>query len=193
MNYVGNEANWITDDLMTLLASNTGSPVPIWDPHRWRGHPLLEKINNLGTAWFGNTIPNQYFHVFNSRYKACNGYNFKLPTLIKPQECIAWWFVKLNPGELQLMHYDMHPLGVFHQDNNFSKVESTANLVNPKRYTMYLQDWEPGHVFVYDDKMNVNYKAGDIYEWNDPETLHGIVNLSFKPRYTLQITMWDSM
>jgi hypothetical protein len=193
MNYIGNEAEWVTDDLMNLLTTQQGNPVPIWDPERWHGHPLLDKINALGTAWFGDTIPNQYFYVFNSRTKCMEDYNFELPGIIKKQECILWWFVKLNPGELQLMHYDMHPLGVFHQNNNFSKVTSSSTLVNPKRYTMYLQDWEPGHVFVYDDKMNVNYKKGDIYEWNDPETFHGVVNLSFNPRYTLQITMCDSI
>jgi hypothetical protein len=56
---------------------------------------------------------------------------------------------------------------------------------------MFLQDWEPGHVFVYEDKVNPVYKKGDIFEWSDPELLHGVVNLSFNSRYTLQITTHD--
>jgi len=193
MKYIGNESEWITEEMMNRLSSSNGDSVAIWDPERWHGHPLLDKINVMGTAWFGNTVANQYFHVFNSRTKDLEGYDFKLPSLIKEQKCILWWFVKLNPGELQLMHYDMHLLGVFHQNNKFSEVVDTTSLVNPTRYTMYLQNWEPGHIFVYDDKLNVNYKKGDIYEWSGPEIFHGVANLSFNPRYTLQITMWETV
>jgi hypothetical protein len=56
---------------------------------------------------------------------------------------------------------------------------------------MFLQDWQPGHIFVWKDQTIANYKAGDIFEWSDPELLHGVANLSFNPRYTLQITSHD--
>ena len=85
----------------------------------------------------------------------------------------------------------MHVLGVAHENNEFAKVTGTFPVKDVIRYTVYLQDWEPGHVFVYSDKTNANYKKGDIYEWSDPELLHGVVNLSFNPRYTLQITTHD--
>ncbi len=62
---------------------------------------------------------------------------------------------------------------------------------NPVRYTMFLQDWEPGHIFVYDDKIAVNYKAGDMFEWSDPMIVHGPANIGYNTRYTLQITMYD--
>jgi hypothetical protein len=57
------------------------------------------------------------------------------------------------------------------------------------RYTMFLQDWEPGHIFAYDDKMLSNYKAGDLYEWSDPECIHGPANIGYNTRLTLQITL----
>ena len=114
-----------------------------------------------------------------------------MPDLPIVKENVWWWFVKLNPGELQLMHYDMHILGAMHTDNQFLEVSNTTPVINPVRYTMYLQDWEPGHAFVYQDKINVNYKKGDIFEWSEAELLHGVVNLSYRPRYTLQITMHD--
>jgi hypothetical protein len=56
---------------------------------------------------------------------------------------------------------------------------------------MFLQDWEPGHIFVYDDKIATNYKAGDMFEWSDPMTVHGPANIGYHTRYTLQITMYD--
>jgi hypothetical protein len=56
---------------------------------------------------------------------------------------------------------------------------------------MFLQDWEPGHIFVYDDKIAANYKAGDMFEWSDPMTIHGPANIGYNTRYTLQITLFD--
>lgn len=191
MNYVGNEAEWITDELMSTLESDLGSRVAIWDPKRWHGHPLLDQVRTLGNTWFGDNIPEQYFSIYNSRTPSFENYKFELPSIIPKQRRIWWWFVRLNPGEMQLMHYDMHPLGVFHNDNTFGTVNRAEELVNPTRYTMYLQDWEPGHIFTYDNKMNADYKKGDVYEWSGPEIFHGVANLSFTPRYTLQITMCD--
>lgn len=191
MNYIGNQASWITDELMNILQTCPGDPVPLWTPERWQGHPLLDDIRERGLKYFGNYIPQQFFHVFNSRSKDLNNYEFKMPDLPVIKEKIWWWFVKLNPGEVQLMHYDMHILGALHKDNQFLNVTETIPVIEPVRYTMYLQDWEPGHVFVWEDKINVKYKKGDIYEWSEPELYHGVANLSYQPRYTLQITMHD--
>jgi len=188
MKYIGNQKEWITDDLMHILKTREGNQVPIWDPERGHGHPLLEDITKKGLACFGATLPKQYFHIFRENSEDMKDYKFVLPKLPKIGTNIFWWFVKLHPGELQLMHYDMHVLGVFHEDNNFSKVTNIIPVKDPTRYTMFLQDWQPGHIFVYKDQMVTNYKAGDIFEWSDPELLHGVANLSFENRYTLQIT-----
>ena len=89
------------------------------------------------------------------------------------------------------MQYDMHVLGVAHENNEFTKVTGTFPVNDVIRYTMFLQDWEPGHIFVYDDTYISNYKAGDIYEWSNPMTVHGPANIGYNTRYTLQITMYD--
>jgi hypothetical protein len=191
MNYIGNQREWITDDLINLLLNKQGDLIPIWDPKRLRGHPLLEQITEQGLSWFGEKMPEQYFRVFRSNSPDLKDYNFNLPKLPKLGSNTFWWFVKLNPGELQLMHYDMHVLGVFHNDQSFSQVTKTVEIKNPVRYTMFLEDWQPGHVFVWKDQTIANYRAGDIFEWSDPELLHGVVNLSFSPRLTLQITSHD--
>jgi hypothetical protein len=191
MQYVGNQKEYITEELLNILKNNQGDRVPIWDSERGHGHPLLENITEQGLNWFGKDIPEQYFHIFNANSKDMQDYKFVLPNLPKIGKNVFWWFVRLNPGELQLMHYDMHVLGVFHEDNKFSKVTKVTEIKNVIRYTMFLQDWQPGHVFVWKDQTIANYKAGDIFEWSDPELLHGVANLSFNPRYTLQITSHD--
>jgi len=190
--YIGNEVEWITDELLTLLETNTGSRLPVWNPNRWHGHPLLDKIRNMGETHFGNNIPNDCFTVFYTPTPGLENYKFSLPNLIPPQQEITWWFSKLSPGEYQFVHYDARLLGVIHNDLDFTNVHRTCTLINPKRYTMYLQDYEPGHVFIYEDKMSVNYKKGDIFEWSGPEILHGVANISYTNRYTLQLIMSDS-
>ena len=49
MNYIGNQKEWITDDLMNILETKDGDAVPIWTADRWRGHPLLDEIREMGT------------------------------------------------------------------------------------------------------------------------------------------------
>jgi len=191
MKYIGNESEWITDEIMSLLENNVGNNVPVWNPDRFHGHPLLDTIRIAGEKYFKGTIPDQVFHVFYSRTDCMKNFNFTLPNLIPPQPFIVWWFVKLNPGEYQFAHYDAILLGVSHHSTEFINVDSTKKYINPKRYTMFLQDYELGHVFIYEDKMSANYKKGDIFEWSDPETLHGVANVSFNPRYTLQLVMYD--
>jgi len=102
-------------------------------------------------------------------------FNFELPELPAKRNNLNWWFVILYPGEFQPIHVD----------------PALTKVKNPIRYTIFLQDWEPGHIFVYDDKILTNYKAGDMYEWNDPMIIHAPANVSYNTRYTLQITLYD--
>lgn len=189
MQYIGNQKEWITNDLLKLLADSNGDNVPLWTPDRWGGHPLLDKMNDEGKAYFKDYIPDQHFHIFRSTSKDLEGYKFVLPELPVVKKHLVWWFVKLNPGEMQLMHYDMHVLGSIHSDSEFNNVSNTTEVNQPVRYTMYLQDWQPGHAFIHYDKTISHYKAGDIYEWSQADLLHGVANLSLTPRFTLQITM----
>jgi hypothetical protein len=76
---------------------------------------------------------------------------------------------------MQAMHIDPHLLDVS----------------NPIRYSMFLEDFKIGHIFVYDDKILTGYKAGDVYEWSDPMCVHGCINIGFDTRYTMQVTYHD--
>ena len=173
MKYIGNFKEWITPELLEHLKSHEGDYVPVWQPDKWQGHPTLDKFRELARPAYSEDSP--MFHQFNIKSKDMEGVEIVLPDLPEKRKNCFWWFVKLQPGEMQAMHIDPH----------------LVDVQNPVRYSMFLQDYEFGHIFVYDDKMLTDYKAGDVYEWSDPECIHGVINISFHTRYTLQITYHD--
>lgn len=173
MNYIGNYARWITPTLMNHLETHAGDTAYVWQPDRWQGHPLLDQFRELARP--GYSAKQHDFQQFNQKSKDMENFNILLPEFPEKRKHCFWWFVKLLPGQMQAMHIDPHLLEV----------------QNPVRYTMFLKDFEPGHIFVYDDKMISNYKTGDVYEWSDPMIVHGVVNIGYNTRYTLQITMHD--
>lgn len=173
MEYIGNFKSWVTDDLMNHLITKQGDTRPVWQPDRWKGHPVLDEFReNLRQGYSNNKHD---FQQFNGDSLDMKDFDIKFPDLPKSRKHLHWWFIKLLPGQMQAMHVDPH----------------LVEVENPVRYTMFLQDYIPGHIFVWDDKMAANYKIGDVFEWSDPMIVHGCVNISYTTRYTLQITMHD--
>jgi hypothetical protein len=173
MNYIGNFKDWITPGLMGHLTTHSGDLTPVWQPDRWTGHPILEEFKEKARPVYSKDTPT--FHQFNSRSKDMENFPITLPVLPETRKSCHWWFIKLLAGEMQAMHVDPHLLEV----------------KNPVRYTMFLQDFQLGHVFVYDQTILKGYKAGDVYEWSDPMCLHGCINIGYQTRYTLQVTYHD--
>lgn len=173
MHYIGNYKDWITPELMNHLKSRNGDTIPVWQPDRWQGHPELDKFREMSRP--GYSHKNHNFQQFNKKSADMKDFEIVLPTLTKTRSLCHWWFIKLLPGQMQTMHIDPH----------------LVEVKNPVRYTMFLEDFQPGHIFVYDNKMISNYKAGDVFEWSDPMIVHGVVNIGYNTRYTLQITMHD--
>jgi len=173
MKYIGNYKNWITKDLMTHLQTYNGDTRPVWQPERWSGHPLLEEYKEMCKEGYSNKTHD--FQQFNANTEDMKDFPIILPDLPETRKYCHWWFIKLLPGQMQSMHIDPHLLDV----------------KDPVRYTMFLEDYHPGHIFIWDDSIASNYKSGDVFEWSDPMIVHGCVNISYKTRYTLQITMHD--
>lgn len=171
--FIKNERSWITNELMYYLSTHSGDCIPVWQPERWHGHPTLDRFREMARPFFEKETP--YFQQFDGNTQGLDDLNIRLPVLPKTRKHCFWWFIKLLPGQMQTMHIDPH----------------LVDVSNPVRYSMFLQDYIPGHVFVFDDFMATNYRAGDIFEWSDPECVHACVNVSYEPRYTLQITMHD--
>ena len=174
MKFIGNFKSWIEEHgIMEHLTSCQGDSTPVWQPDRWSGNPILESFKEKARPGYSNN--KFFFHQMNPKSKEMQNFDFSLPNVPKKRSKVNWWFVMLYPGEFQAMHVD-------------PQLTEVKDFV---RYTMFLQDWEPGHVFVWDDKYISNYKAGDMFEWSDPMTVHGPVNIGYNTRYTLQITMYN--
>ena len=173
MKHIGNYKDWITDELMDLLRTRNGETRPVWQPDKWQGHPLLDQFREWVRTGYAHKDHN--FQQFSSSCEDLKDYNIILPTLPETRKHCYWWFIKLLPGQMQPMHIDPH----------------LVEVTNPVRYTMFLEDFTPGHIFVYDDKMFSNYKAGDVYEWSDPMIVHLVVYIGFTTLYKLQITYHD--
>lgn len=58
-----------------------------------------------------------------------------------------------------------------------------------RRAIVFLEDWKPGHYFEGNDVAKINWKAGDVVEWQY-DAPHLAANLGLAPRFTLQITGW---
>lgn len=172
MIYIGNFKYLITVELMDYLTTHSGDTVPVWQPDKWQGHPMLDEARERARSGYSHRSHD--FQQFNSKTEGM--INVDLPEIEGDDRIKLWWIVKLLPGQMQSMHFDPH----------------LVECVNPKRYTMFLQDWQPGHIFTWDNKMLGEYKAGDMYEWRDPMCYHGVVNIGYETRYTLQITTLES-
>lgn len=86
-----------------------------------------------------------------------------------------WWITKMMPGNFMPMHVDPH-----------TKTEK-----NSQRYWIPLQDWECGHIFAYEDTIITNYKAGDMWVYEDSQALHGAANIGLNPRVVLQVSVYE--
>jgi len=82
-----------------------------------------------------------------------------------------WWITKLYPGQFMPMHSDPHT----HE--------------RPcKRYWIPLQDYDPGHVFIYKKQLMTDYKEFDVFEYEKSTDYHGAANIGHTPRVILQVT-----
>jgi hypothetical protein len=175
MRLIGNYKDWLTERIVNHFSTHMGDIVPVWQPERWKGHPLLEA--GLESVRAGYSDNKHFFQQFNTRTPDMQGFDMELPRLPDDDRHALWWVIKLLPGQMQPMHFDPHLLD--------------SGIKNPKRYTLFFQDYKPGHIFNYEDKIISNYKSGDMYLWDDPMVYHGVVNIAHDTRYTLQITTYD--
>lgn len=174
INYLGNHKQWICDNkIIEFLTGVQGEKTPVWQPDHWKGNSILDEYRKKAEPAYSHN--RFFFHQLNPASSEIQNFNLELPELPAKRNNLNWWFVILYPGEFQPIHID----------------PALTKVKDPIRYTIFLQDWEPGHIFVYDDKILTNYKAGDMYEWNDPMIVHAPANVSYNTRYTLQITLYD--
>lgn len=87
----------------------------------------------------------------------------------------TWWITKMYPGQYIPVHKD-----------NLRRDDP-----NTKRYWIPLTDWEPGHIFLYENECPSHYKIGDLYIYNYNQAWHGAINLGKTPRIIMQISTYS--
>jgi hypothetical protein len=166
MKFIGNFASWINPNWVNYLLTNDGTLRPSGG-----GNPDSEEFRIATSA--GYDLTQTYWQHFDE--KSC-------PLVITPpidtDKHVMWWFIKMLPGKFMPMHRDPHVT-----DYEFK---------NCTRYWMPLQDYSPGHVFIYNKEFIVDYCAGDLWAYDDANEIHGSCNIGYTPRLTFQFTTYDT-
>jgi hypothetical protein len=161
MKYIGNYYSWIDPLWEHLILTRDGQARPRdWPPATAVESAEYSKYEQAG---YDLNAVNWWVYEYGDIYI----------NLVPPWTTgkIHWWFTKMMPGQFMPMHTDPHTHG------------------NPcNRYWMPLQDYIPGHVFIYNKEMILNYKAGDVFMFNEETDQHGAANIAHTPRIMLLIT-----
>jgi hypothetical protein len=161
MKYIGNYASWIQQEWIDAILSKNGQA----RPRDWPPSSAVEsaEYSKYKTAGYDLKAVNWWLYE----------YNDILFDIIPPWTTgkIHWWFTKMLPGQFMPVHSDPHTHDV---------------LCN--RYWMPMQDFEIGHVFLYGQNMISNYKAGDVYQFENETDIHGAANIGHTARIMLLIT-----
>lgn len=91
-------------------------------------------------------------------------------------------YYRMATGTILPTHSDLYLRYV-----NLFNLKGQENRI--RRAIVFLEDWRPGHYAEYNDVAKVNWKAGDVVEWQY-DAPHMAANMGVDPRYTLQITGW---
>ena len=166
MQFIGNYRDYIKQEWIDELLANQGTP----RPSKGKKPESPEEEHEYDRARrAGYKDDATYFYMFDKNNVS---FQLELPFINKKYH---WWITKMLPGNFMPMHVDPH----------------TLFETNSKRYWLPLQDWEPGHVFMYENQIIVNYKKGDLWTYEDSTALHGAANIGFTPRIVLQISTYE--
>lgn len=181
MKYLGNYSDWLKPEWVDYVLNNTGIEMPKTD---FVERDLLGAIAAGDRAEFceyqkkyeaaGYAHDSLLYYIFEEQNFP---FEIPLPSFIELQEGQGyyWNLFKYNPGNLLPIHSD-----------KVTKWEKNCH-----RYWMPWLDWQDGHVFIYENTMVADYKAGDVYEFTNPFGVHGAANIGLTPRITFQITTYD--
>jgi hypothetical protein len=174
MTFLGNYRDWINTSLLETIISTQGDPTLLNQPKTWTDHPdHIKWYDTFCKA--GYNTRNFYSNMYTKMTEDIRNYEITPPIDIGDKKW-DWWFIKFLPGSVACMHYDPH-----------TKIQETAT-----RYWMAMMDYQPGHIFIYENKnMLTNYRAGDLYKFDRADLIHGVTNLSMSPRVTFQFTTFD--
>jgi hypothetical protein len=160
MNFLGN-FNFIQDSWIQEVLNTDGQA----RPRDWPASSAVESAEYQRAAEAGYDLNAVHWWVYEKQNVS---FDIALPWTT---ESYHWWITKLYPGQFMPVHTDPHT----HE--------------RPcKRYWVPMQDYHPGHIFLYKDSIIVNYKKGDVYAYHQEQDMHGAANIGHTPRLVLQVT-----
>lgn len=161
MRCIGNYNSWINDDWICKVLTTPGQARPRdWPPASYVENYEYQKSNDAGYDL--NAV---YWWVYE---KQDLGINIDPPWVSNKYH---WWITKLYPGQFMPVHTDPHTYDQC-----------------CRRFWIPMQDYHPGHIFLYKDTIIVNYKKGDVYVYDHENDIHGAANIGHIPRLALQVT-----
>lgn len=171
MKFLKSNPEWVNQNILKMILDGTGEQRPIvdeqdepWKKDQW------DRWRNCGYDMKGVSWSMHYWHHLGME----NASELELPLEVEGK-IIEWWFCKINPCCVFPMHVDAF------------KTEAK----NFRRFSVPMQDYIPGHVFVDDADSLVHYKAGDVFEFTDSRSWHGAGNLSMIPKVSFQFVCYD--
>lgn len=166
MKYIGNFESWIDSIWISEMLKNRGDGRPA-EGQRPDSPIMEEEYQKSRDAGYKDDAI--YFWMFDK-----NNTSFDIPQPPFLQGRFHWWVTKMLPGNFMPMHVDPHTQ--YEQDS--------------QRYWIPLQDWQSGHIFMYENQVITDYKKGDVWTYTDSGALHGAANIGRTPRLVLHISSY---
>lgn len=163
MKLIGNYSHWIDKRWLPFILENDGFPRPSGGRN-----PDADEFRQAEKA--GYSLDQTFWYIYEPE-----DFPFTVDPPFETTKKFAFWFIKMNPGQFMPMHRD--PVSSFKQ--------------NVERFWFPLQDYESGHVFIYEDKLCTNYKAGDLFQYDDSNAIHGACNIGWTARAIGCFSLFD--
>lgn len=166
MKFVGNYGSWIKQEWIDEISSARGIGRP---KEGKKPSSPEEEIEYERARHAGYSDDSIYFYMFDKNNVT---FTLDIPFITGKYH---WWITKMLPGNFMPMHVDPHTL-----------IQS-----NSKRYWMPWDDYQPGHIFMYENNVVTDYIKGDVWVYEDSNAMHGAANIGFTPRIVLQVSTYE--
>jgi len=180
MHFINNHADWIKDHWIEQAIQKTGYRIPfdffknskVFEEEEKGMRQSMDPSEIAIYRTYGTT--GTFFHLLEAQL-----FDFELdrPPWIDNNKKFTWWMTKMYPGQYIPAHQD-----VIKRDDPDSK-----------RYWVPLFDWQPGHVFMYESETFTDYKAGDVFLYDNLRAWHCGINIGTKLRLIMQVTEYGDI
>lgn len=167
MRYLGNFKDWVQPHWVQFALTNQGMGRPRDGKKPDSPEEEIEYAKARSAGYKDDAV---YFWMFDK-----NTVDFSIPQPPFLDGEFHWWITKMLPGNFMPIHVDPHTL-----------IEKSS-----ERFWIPLQDYEPGHIFLYENRVVTDYKAGDVWQYENSSALHGASNIGYSPRIVLQISSFS--